>query len=200
MLLLLIARIASPDVLKHCKVHTPVDSRLLFLPISSSYPPPRLRLLPLPIIPNACAPVGLFETHGVMDVTPVPDRVPPELPPMLCTSPHVHVPLSSLSPGELSPIGALTPTQGPCPSSSSPSTLPKCCKSVEARRVADQQACSNESFNDLIMVMARFMLCSPTAPRALQRKRREAVNAPVPPQGKNPPLYRLITVWVNRCR
>jgi hypothetical protein len=52
-------------------------------------------------------------------------------------------------------------------------------KVLQARRAADQQACFTESFNDPIIVMARFRLCSQTAPRASQRKPHQALNAPI---------------------
>jgi hypothetical protein len=64
---------------------------------------------------------------------------------------------------------------------------------MEARRVADQQACFTESLNNLIMVMARFRLSSQTVPRASQRKQHQALKALVPLQGENPPLYTRLT-------
>ena len=89
------------------------------------------------------------------------------------------------------PSVALTSTQGPCSSSSSgpPFTLPKFCKGVAARRAADQQDCFTENLNHLIMTMALFRLSDQTVPRASQRKRHHALNAPVPSQEENPPLY-----------
>ena len=89
----------SPDVLKLCKVYNAVRVELLFLldlvelstvALEAAALADHTKTLTLPVA------VDLLEKRGAMGVAPIPARGPPESRAVLCTPPHVHVPLSSL--------------------------------------------------------------------------------------------------------